>query len=263
MRVFSIPALTDNYIHLATGCGKFARMAVITDPGDSAPVLQFLATRQLRAAAVLITHLHYDHLAGLDEVRRVFADAKVYVPPGASDIDNAITANDGDMINVCGMQFRVMATPGHTPEHIAFYGEGVLFCGDTLFGGGCGRLLGGTAAQMQNSLQRLKELPDNTEVYFGHEYTENNLRFARAVEPNNTAITERLKKAQKLTAENKPTAPSTIAEEKATNPFLRLDAKEVITAAQNQTTAFPDNTETQTNPETKTFAILRNWKDNF
>ena len=227
MRVFSIPALTDNYIHLATGCGKFARMAVITDPGDGAPVLQFLAARQLRAAAVLITHLHYDHIAGLGEVRRVFADAEVYAPPGASDIDNAITANDGDMINVCGMQFRVMATPGHTPEHIAFYGEGVLFCGDTLFGGGCGRLLGGTAAQMQNSLQRLKELRE-TEVYFGHEYGKQfKIRPRRRTKQYRDA-----KKAQKLTAENKPTAPSTIA-------VGRGGAKEVITAAQNNATAIP------------------------
>ncbi|MGI9338884.1 MAG: hydroxyacylglutathione hydrolase [Gammaproteobacteria bacterium] len=253
MRVFSIAALADNYIHLAGGGGNFAGSAVVVDPGEAAPVLAFLTKHRLQVAAVLITHLHYDHIGGLGEVRRVFADAPVYAPAGMT---NAKIVGGGDSVEVCGMSFRVLAVPGHTAEHIAFYGEGVLFCGDALFGGGCGRLSGGTAAQMHRSLQLLAGLPDDTKIYFGHEYTESNLRFARAVEPNNAALTERINKVQKLRAAKKPTVPSTIGEEKATNPFLRVHSGEVLQAAKKHLRRPPAD-------DIEVFATLRSWKDNF
>lgn len=262
MRVFSIPALADNYIHLAACGGMHEGAAVIIDPGDSAPVLDFLAARGLRAGAVLITHLHYDHIDGVDSLRRVFDDAPVYAPMGMyeknDNNDNNMTiVGGGDVVNICGMSFRVLAVPGHTAEHIAFFGEGVLFCGDVLFGGGCGRIAAGcTALQMHQSLRLLAALPDETEVYFGHEYTESNLRFARAVMPDNAALTKRIDEVKKLRAAAKPSVPSTIGDEKMTNPFMRVQEAEVIKAAAEYLTHPPAN-------DLATFTALRKWKDNF
>lgn len=256
MRVFSIPALADNYIHLAAGGGNFAGRAVVIDPGDAAPVLDFLAARRLRVGAVLITHLHHDHIGGLAKVRRAFPDAPVYAPAAMPDAIDANIVGGGDRVDTCGMAFAVLAVPGHTADHIAFFGGGVLFCGDALFGGGCGRLLGGTAAQMHQSLQLLAGLPDDTKVYFGHEYTENNLRFARAVEPTNAALLERINKVQKLRAAGKPTVPSTIGEEKQTNPFMRTQSAEVIQAAKQ-------SAKNHASSPPETFSTLRKWKDNF
>ncbi|MGI9298157.1 MAG: hydroxyacylglutathione hydrolase [Gammaproteobacteria bacterium] len=248
-----LPALADNYIFLAAANGKTA----VVDPGDAAPVLNALAD-DAAVEAVLITHRHADHIGGVGEIARRFPAAKI-VAPEECGIPGASPCAEGGRVSLLdgALNLRILATPGHTRDHVAFYDEGggVLFCGDTLFACGCGRMFEGTAAQMQNSLARLAALPPATKVYCGHEYTAANIRFALAAEPENSALRQRRRRCDSLLADGAPTIPFTIGEELATNPFVRLQTAAVIAAARKHGAADES--------AVSVFAALRRWKDNF
>ena len=224
--ILLIPAFKDNYIWLLVRDGR----AAVVDPGDAAPVMARLEALQLRLETILITHHHADHQGGVAELverwhPRVFGPAEESIT-GCTD-----PLSGGEMIDVLGERVAVLAVGGHTLGHIAYYVPGAVFCGDTLFGAGCGRLFEGTPAQMSASLGRLAALPDDTLVYCAHEYTEANLRFALAVEPQNAALRRRSERVARLRAAGHSSVPSTLGEEKATNPFLRCGEPAVMAAA--------------------------------
>lgn len=218
-QLLPIPAFSDNYIWLLAQEGK----AWVVDPGDAEPVLDTLAKEKLKLAGILITHHHDDHTGGIAELLQHF-DIPVYGPhdsPACKVISQPL--HDGDSIHLGSMNFSVMAVPGHTLDHIAFYSaaEKILFCGDTLFSGGCGRVFEGTYEQMYNSLLKLLALPDDTRICCAHEYTLSNLRFALTVEPDNQDLVEYQQRCERLRQKDQPTLPSTIQQEKRINPFLR------------------------------------------
>lgn len=255
-----IPAFKDNYIWMLIG--QDAKTAMVVDPGDAKPVLEILQQNNLTLTDVLITHHHFDHSGGALELMQT-TKARVH-GPNSSLFPGSHPLKEGDIVTFPAMKltFRVMEIPGHTLDHIALYseipiqGHRILFCGDTLFTGGCGRVFEGTPPQMLNSLQRLKKLEKSTLVYCGHEYTEANLKFASIVEPENEALLERIKQV-KLSRQNlEPTVPSTLEEELKTNPFLRTEFDSVRVAAEayaNQKLA----------TEVEVFATIRTWKNNF
>lgn len=250
-----IPAYNDNYIWLISDRGN---RAFVVDPGDATPVLDVLRARKLELAGILITHHHFDHVGGLQALRE-FAAPTVYGPdnPAIEGIDQIVGA--GDSVDVLGYSFSVLQVPGHTLDHIAYFHSGeppLLFCGDTLFAGGCGRVFEGTAQMMHDSLQSLAALPGATRVYCAHEYTLANLAFARAVEPANAALLERISEAETTRASGEPTIPSTLDLEIATNPFLRCATPELVDALRQQ-----DRLEGES--PAAVFATVRGWKDNF
>lgn len=251
-----IPAFADNYIWLLTRPGSTD--ACVVDPGDAAPVEAALAREGLHLRAVLVTHHHMDHIGGLARLRERF-DPQVFGPhnPAIQDVDTRL--GEGDSIEVLGARFAVLAVPGHTLDHIAYFHAGdepLLFCGDTLFAGGCGRLFEGTPAMMYASLQSLAALPGETRVYCAHEYTLANLRFARAVEPGNHALAQRQSRAEQARARGEPTVPSRLAEELATNPFLRCGEAAVHDTLRGQDRLRGESPE-------QVFASVRGWKDTF
>jgi hydroxyacylglutathione hydrolase len=221
LHLVPLPALADNYIWLMH---DDEGNAIVVDPGDAAVAEQALAARRLRLRAILLTHHHPDHVGGAAALH-IRHGAPVYAPLDAR-IDGATErVQDGDLIQLAAPQvvFEVIAVPGHTLSHVAFAGAGVLFCGDTLFSLGCGRLFEGTPTQMLASLDRLSTLPPDTLVCAGHEYTEANGRFARTVEPDNHALQKRLHDVAQLRARHLPTLPVALVDELASNPFLRID----------------------------------------
>lgn len=250
--IFALKAYNDNYIWvLPTTDG----LAFVVDPGEAEPVKAGLADAGLRLGGILITHHHWDHTNGIEAL---LAENEVPVVGPPDDRIASIThpVGDGDQVQVDGLplSLSVLEIPGHTSSHIAFVGDGVLFSGDTLFAGGCGRIFEGTPPQMHESLQRLAALPPDTRVYCGHEYTEANLRFAQQVEPDNAALTARLDKVAEQRARDEITLPSTIAEELATNPFLRADQPTVIKNAEQHAGK-------QLTSPVDVFAAVRAWKD--
>lgn len=264
-QILPVPALRDNYIWLLHQHGQ----AVVIDPGEAAPVLHVLEREQLRLSALLVTHHHHDHVAGIAGLRQHFPDAAVYGPHAEAFEVVSQPVHEGTFLSLPGLaaDFVVIATPGHTHGHLAYYdrnhaptGEpwGALFCGDTLFSAGCGRLFEGSPQEMQHSLARLRSLPGSTRIYPAHEYTEANLRFARCVEPDNQDIADHAAHAARLRAMNKATLPSTLALECRINPFLRWD----IPAVQQAAAQHGDITEHPV-PAVATFAALRAWKDRF
>ncbi|MCT7655294.1 hydroxyacylglutathione hydrolase [Oceanimonas sp. NS1] len=255
MNVTPLHAFNDNYIWLI-GNG---RQAVVVDPGDAAPVQAALAERHLELAAILITHHHHDHTGGVSALLADWPNAPVYAPAGERlPCPGAIAVADGYNVALpmVGLELEVIAVPGHTLGHIAYYGQELLFCGDTLFSGGCGRLFEGTPEQMHHSLQRLAALPEHTRVYCAHEYTQSNLAFCHAVEPGNAALLGYMKEVAKLRQQGVPTLPSSIGREKAINVFLRTAEPAVRAAAQVHAMA-------ELNEDCQVFAALRRWKDHF
>lgn len=238
-----ILAFKDNYIWVLHANNK----AIVVDPGDAAPVTVYLKQHKLTLAAIFLTHHHKDHSGGVAELI-AYQNAPVY---SAQNID------ENTLIEIPNFPpFHILQIPGHTLDHCAFYSEGILFCGDTLFSAGCGRIFEGTMQQMYASLLKLKALPLDTKIYCGHEYTLQNLKFAQAVEPNNIAIKNKIITVENFRAENKPSLPSILSEELQINPFLRCDIADVITAAENHAG------KKLTDPA-EVFAVLREWKNTF
>jgi len=252
--VHPIEAFQDNYIWAIR---KGDDHCIIVDPGDAAPVVAFLQAQRLRLAAILLTHHHVDHIGGVATlVERYHAEVYGPVDSRLPPLTRALEHGARLDLPVAGLCFQVIAVPGHTRSHIAYFGHGTLFCGDTLFSLGCGRLFEGTAEQMQQSLDRLAALPANTRVYCAHEYTQANCRFASMVDPDNAKLQARKLEIEALRAERKPTLPSTLAAEIACNPFLRSRAPAIIAAANRHAPA------TGTRPE-RVLGSIRNWKDQF
>lgn len=253
LKIIPLPALQDNYIWLLSNSQN---CAIVVDPGIAQPVLQVLMKEKLELQAIWITHHHHDHSGGAMEISQHFS-VPIY-GPAHDGLEELLThpLTEGQTLDGLGVPFSIIDCPGHTKGHIAFYGDGKLFCGDTLFTAGCGRLFEGTAAQLYHSLQKFAALPDDTLIYCGHEYTHNNLRFAKTVEPNNAAVIKRMQHVQTLREKNLPTVPASLIIEKQTNPFLRCEELSVIKAAQNYL-------QKELNDPISVFAALRRWKDNF
>lgn len=224
MQINPIPAFTDNYIWSLEN--KFDNSSVIVDPGDAAVVLEYLEQNNRELSAILITHHHRDHIGGVEQLLRQ-VDVPVYAPAVGNYGFKHTPCSDNDIVHV-GCDLRVLAVPGHTLDHIAYVGEGFVFCGDTLFAGGCGRIFEGTAEMMHASLQKLAALPAETNVYCAHEYTLANLAFAQTVEPENMDLKERVAIEREKREQGLPTVPSTVGLELKTNPFLRVGCEEFV-----------------------------------
>ena len=250
--IIKIPAFKDNYIWLLRKGGS----AVVVDPGDARPVLDYLQQERLTLASILVTHHHADHQGGVASLLAHYP-AEVFGPATESitALTQPLRGGETICLSSLGVELLVIPVPGHTLGHLAYYGADCLLCGDTLFSGGCGRIFEGSPAQMFDSLTRLAGLPDQVNVYCAHEYTEANLRFAMAVEPGNRALRRRVDEVAVLRAKGMATVPSTIAVEKATNPFLRCTEAEVIDAARERGS--------KGNDALSVFSTLREWKNSF
>lgn len=250
-----VEAFTDNYIWFIENNAN--HHVAIVDPGDEQPVLAAIAQRKLIPAAILCTHHHWDHTDGIAGLLERY-DIPVYGPANESVATLTQRLRGGDQIKLPTLElsFSILDIPGHTRGHIAYYGHNRLFCGDTLFSAGCGRLFEGTAEQMHLSLATLGQLPASTEIYCGHEYTLSNLQFAETVEPSNHYIKEYITQCNRQRANNLPTLPSTLATEYQINPFLRTTEPTVKNAVEKQQ-------KKSCNSEIEVFAALRRWKDNY
>ncbi|NQY51764.1 MAG: hydroxyacylglutathione hydrolase [Piscirickettsiaceae bacterium] len=251
----AVPALKDNYIWLIHSINS--NDVLIVDPGDAEPVIKAITKKHRSPIAILNTHHHYDHVDGITQLVDkydipVYGSDTVYIPKQSISFSGACKIT----LHPNFPEFKILDIPGHTANHIAYLVNDMLFCGDTLFAAGCGRLLGGTATQLFDSLKKISKLPNSTRIFCGHEYTQNNLKFALTVEPNNEEIKKRINKIKFLQRAGKPISPTTISLELATNPFLRCDRNEVIRAAQRFAGAKLDN-------PLAVFTSLRVWKDLF
>ena len=250
----AIPAFEDNYIWvLADADGR----ALVVDPGDAGPVLAAIDSEGLQPAAILLTHHHPDHIGGAAQLLQRF-EVPCYAPvdPRIDCATHRVGNGDGVAIPELGLHFTTIEVHGHTSSHIAFFGGNIVFCGDTLFSLGCGRMFEGTPEQMLASLDRLAALPAETLVCCGHEYTLANAAFASVIEPGNPALQDRFREARALRAAGKPSVPSRMSSELACNPFLRIDEPTVRAAIERHLDApCPDRVQA--------FATLRQWKDGF
>jgi hydroxyacylglutathione hydrolase len=255
MKLIPLPALADNYIWMLHNAGH----ALVVDPGDAQPVLDALQRYGLKLQAILVTHHHADHTAGIAALVQQ-TGAAVYGPAGETITAEAQGLAEGDVLTLLGMNLAVIDVPGHTAGHIAYYAQladdaPLLFCGDTLFSAGCGRIFEGTPAQMLASLDKLAALPETTRVCCTHEYTLSNLRFALEVEPANAALLAHARHCQQLRSQDRPTLPSSIGLEKRINPFLRSREATVAAAALRHDLAYTE--------QHGSFACLREWKNTY
>jgi hydroxyacylglutathione hydrolase len=256
LNIHPVPAFKDNYIWVIHN----QNYAVVIDPGMALPVIDYLRSKKLQLGAILITHHHNDHTGGNAELLQLF-DVPVYGPlnESISTVTHPLRENDQVNLQELSLHLTVLDIPGHTRGHIAYYGSNPLdmvFCGDTLFACGCGRIFEGSAQQMYQSLQKLSQLPDDTFIFCTHEYTQSNIQFAKAVDPANAKLLEFSVTAQELRNQNKPTLPTTLSLEKAINPFLRCTQQEIITSARRHSgKSLPD--------PLSVFTVLREWKNNF
>ncbi|MGO9931103.1 MAG: hydroxyacylglutathione hydrolase [Steroidobacteraceae bacterium] len=256
LNVRPVRALLDNYIWLIESPRAPAQVVAV-DPGDAAPVIADLKRSDSSLAAILLTHHHPDHIGGVPELLRHW-QVPVVGPNDARIAHRTRTVGDGERCELpdLGLSFEILQIPGHTVSHIAFWGHSALFCGDTLFSAGCGRMFEGTPKQMNASLDRLRDLPPETQVYCGHEYTAANLRFALTVEPANGAALEYQESVERIRAQGSPTLPSTLSLEIRVNPFLRCDKPTVRAAAEQRAGAKLED-------PADVFGALRAWKDEF
>jgi len=254
LQIIPIPAFQDNYLWLIHN----GRKAVVVDPGDAKPVLHKLVELNLQLEGILITHHHQDHIGGVKPLLSKFPDAQVFAPAREQyDFPHA-ALSEPDCVRCTEWlpEANIMDLPGHTLGHIAYFmqygNQSWLFCGDTLFGAGCGRLFEGSPQQMHHSLQKLKALPSETQVFCAHEYTLHNINFALTLEPGNADLQQRKRDTLALLAKKQPSLPSTMALELATNPFLRCDVTEIRTS-----------TQTQTVDEVHTFSKIRELRNHY
>ncbi|MGE6983723.1 hydroxyacylglutathione hydrolase [Kluyvera intermedia] len=251
MNLNSIPAFQDNYIWVLNDeTGR----CLIVDPGEAAPVLKAIEANNWQPEAILLTHHHNDHVGGVAELHRRFPNLIVYGPEETRNKGTTKIVADGDRINILEHEFHVFATPGHTSGHVCFYSAPWLFCGDTLFSGGCGRLFEGTAAQMYQSLQRINALPEDTLICCAHEYTLSNMKFALSVLPHDVFINEYYREVNELRVKNQMTLPTTLKKERKINLFLRTDDIDLINEIDKETKLLQSE---------QRFAWLRSKKDNF
>ena len=251
--VTAIPAFSDNYIWLISTGGE---ECAVVDPGDAGPVIRELTQQGLKLRYILLTHHHPDHTGGVAELANCY-DVSIFGPHDARipGQDRSFSEDESVRLPLLDLEFKVIEVPGHTSSHIAFYGHGCLFCGDTLFSVGCGRLFEGTPEQMQSSLDKLARLPAPTRVFCAHEYTLSNCDFALAVEPENADLLKRASEAEAFRSVGRITVPSELGVELAVNPFLRTREPAVVAAAQNRRPGVQ--------PGAETLAVIRQWKDSF
>ena len=253
LSVEPIKAFTDNYIWLvSTNEGS-----IVIDPGESKNIQKLIDNKTIDLKGILITHHHYDHTNGLSELVKK-NELEVYGPVNNIDGINH-RLNDKDKISIIGIDFDVISIPGHTLDHIGFYSANasnpILFCGDTLFAGGCGRIFEGTYEQMFNALKKITKLPTNTNIYCGHEYTLSNLKFALEADDTNKELIEEFKKVENKINSNIPSLPTTLDKELKVNPFLRCDNINIQNKIIEKFKV--------SNNELEVFTALRKWKDNF
>lgn len=251
LEIVPVKAFKDNYIWTL----RDGKHAAVVDPGEARPVIDYLAREKLELVAILATHHHADHVGGIPALLER-SRVPVYGPRGEPIETLTRAVGEGDTVTIpeLDLSFAVLDIPGHTRAHIAYYGADCLFCGDTLFACGCGRVFEGTPEQMYASLEKLRALPDSTRVYCGHEYTLANIGFARSVEPGNAALDAREGRDRRLREAGKPTLPTTLGEEKATNPFLRCLEPAVVESANKYLGA-------RAADPVRVFAAIRDWKN--